>query len=610
MRVTNDDAFSRRLSQCYDELKWLYCELYHNDREAFQYFCEMLHSCWLSRKSALRELDAKREKNPDWYRSNQLLGMMMYPSCFAGNLNGVRMHLPYLEECCVNYLHLMPLLDSPKGKSDGGYAVSDFRNVRPDLGTMEDLEALADDCREHGICLALDFVMNHTSEDHEWAKKARAGDPLCRSRYFFFDNWDIPDAYEKTVPQVFPTTAPGNFTWLEDCRQIVMTSFYPYQWDLNYANPMVFNDMTENLLYLANRGIDVIRLDAVPYIWKQLGTDCRNLPQVHTLVRMMHLACQVVCPGVLLLGEVVMEPRKVAPYFGPPEKPECQILYNVTTMCTTWHTLAVQDVSLLRQQLTQLISLPKSCLFQNYLRCHDDIGWGLDYDFLRQFGISEPMHKQYLNDWFTGNYPGSPARGELYNNDPRLRDARLCGTTASLVGLETAKTKEEVSLSVNCHIMLHAWMLTQSGIPVLYSGDELAQKNDYSYHEGSDPDVRDDSRYVHRGAFNWEKAEYRKDLTRPEGVVFCMLKKLCAVRAAETVFHADADVEILDTNSRAILGVRRSFHGEHLTALFNFSNQPQKMVLEANYTELLTGLMMPAGMCVLQPYGFYWLKEG
>lgn len=171
MRVTNDDAFSRRLSQCYDELKWLYCELYHNDREAFQYFCEMLHSCWLSRKSALRELDAKREKNPDWYRSNQLLGMMMYPSCFAGNLNGVRMHLPYLEECCVNYLHLMPLLDSPKGKSDGGYAVSDFRSVRPDLGTMEDLEALADDCREHGICLALDFVMNHTSEDHEWAKK-------------------------------------------------------------------------------------------------------------------------------------------------------------------------------------------------------------------------------------------------------------------------------------------------------------------------------------------------------------------------------------------------------------------------------------------------------
>ena len=343
-------VFATRLDHCYNELKWLYCELYHNDMEAFDYFVQMLEAQWNARKDALRAIDEKRLAEPDWYRSNKLLGMMMYPANFGGTLKGVQEKLPYLTECGVNYLHLMPLLDSPKGKSDGGYAVSDFRKVRPDLGTMEDLAELADACHEKGMVLCLDFVLNHTSEEHAWAKAAKAGDPVARNRYFFYDNWDIPKEFEKTVPQVFPTTAPGNFTQLPD-GQIVMTSFYPFQWDLNYANPMVFNDMVENLLFLANQGMDVIRLDAVPYIWKELGTDCRNLPKVHTLVRMMRLAVQIVCPSVLLLGEVVMEPKKVAPYFGTVEKPECDMLYNVTTMCTTWHTVATRDARLLKRQI-------------------------------------------------------------------------------------------------------------------------------------------------------------------------------------------------------------------------------------------------------------------
>ena len=256
-------VFATRLDHCYNELKWLYCELYHNDMEAFDYFVQMLEAQWNARKDALRAIDEKRLAEPDWYRSNKLLGMMMYPANFGGTLKGVQEKLPYLTECGINYLHLMPLLDSPKGKSDGGYAVSDFRKVRPDLGTMEDLAELADTCHEKGMVLCLDFVLNHTSEEHPWAKAARAGDPVARSRYFFYDNWDIPKEFEKTVPQVFPTTAPGNFTQFPD-GQIVMTSFYPFQWDLNYANPMVFNDMVENLLFLANQGMDVIRLDAVP----------------------------------------------------------------------------------------------------------------------------------------------------------------------------------------------------------------------------------------------------------------------------------------------------------------------------------------------------------
>jgi Glycosidases len=593
--------FVSRLNARLDELQWLYCELYDNDRMAFRYFLDMLRRAYADRKEALRALDRARLETPDWFRSNRMLGMMLYVDNFAGDLRGVRERLPYLKECGVNYLHLMPLLRTVKGRSDGGYAVADFRQVQPELGTMEDLEALSDACHEAGISLALDFVMNHTSEDHDWAKAARAGDPVARARYFFYDNWDIPNEFEKTVPQVFPTTAPGNFTYLEDCGQIVMTSFYPYQWDLNYANPMVFNDMTENLLYLTNRGMDVIRLDAIPYIWKELGTDCRNLPKVHTLSRMLRLACEIVCPGVLLLGEVVMEPAKVAPYFGTRDKPECHLLYNVTTMCSTWSCLATRDVRLLRRQLDQLSALPREYSFQNYLRCHDDIGWGLDYPWLKQFFVEEVAHKKYLNDWFTGKWPGSWSRGELYNDDPTLGDARLCGTTASLCGMEL-----DPELGFRADRMLHAWMLTQSGIPVLYSGDEVAQCNDYSYHD--DPDKREDSRYLHRGAFNWTLAENRRRPDTMQGRIFSALRELETIRAVHPVFSADALFYGIDTGSIHVLGVCRERLGDRLIALFNFSENPQTLHLEdpAPMTDLITGKPVELSALELEPYGFVW----
>ncbi len=604
--------FHNRLYRRLDELKWLYMELYR-DEEAFDYFVKMLQSCWSQRKQPLRELDTRREGDPGWYRRRDLLGMMLYVDAFAGNLEGVKKNLKYVKECGVNYLHLMPLLQSPKGRSDGGYAVSDFRSVQPELGTMEDLESLADACRRAGISLCLDFVMNHTSEDHPWARKARAGELGYRERYFFYDSWDIPRKFEETVPQVFPTTAPGSFTQLED-GQIVMTNFYPYQWDLNYANPVVFNDMTENLLFLANRGIDVIRLDAIPYIWKELGTNCRNLPQVHALARMLRMVCEIVCPGVLLLGEVVMEPAKVAPYFGTPDKPECHMLYNVTTMATTWHTLATGDVSLLKRQMEAVCALPKDFLFLNYLRCHDDIGWGLDYPWLNQrFGTDEVAHKRYLNDWFTGRRPGSDARGELYNDDPRLGDARLCGTTASLCGLEAADFEGDpfkLERAVACDLTLHAWMLSQSGIPVVYSGDEIGQFNDYTYH--SHPDRWADSRYLHRGRFQWGLAALRGDLDTYQGRLFQGLRRLEGLRAKEPCFDGDADVQVEDSGDSRVLALCRRKDGRELICLFNFSGQFVRAGAgrDGRYTELMYGTRYDGIRSVeLWPNGFAWLLK-
>ena len=607
---TWEKEFRTRLGRHYDEMKWLYAELYHNDQHAFDYFCTMLHDYYQQRSDILKEWDQAREMVPDWYKGNEMLGMLMYTNCFAGTLKGVMAHLDYIKECGVNYVHLMPLLQSPKGRSDGGYAVSDFRKVEPELGTMEDLSDLATECHNKGMSVCLDFVMNHTSEDHEWAQRAKKGEKEYQDRYFFFDNWDIPNEFEKTVPQVFPQTAPGNFTWCDEAQKVVMTTFYPYQWDLNYANPTVFNDMTANMLNLCNHGVDIIRLDAVPYIWKTLGTSCRNLPQVHTLVRLMRMATEVVCPGTLLLGEVVMEPSKVVPYFGTLEKPECHMLYNVTTMASTWHTVATHDVRLLRHQLESVFSLPKEYTFLNYLRCHDDIGWGLDYDFLKQFGISEIAHKKYLNDYLTGKWYGSDSRGELYNDDPRLGDARLTGTTASLCGIEAAeyeKNDEKLDRYIRLDIMLHAFLLTQSGIPVLYSGDEIGQLNDYSYH--NDPLKWDDSRYLHRGNLNWDEVALRNDPKTRQGRIFQGLRRLEKLRSQYAVFDSAADTWIVEPYNDHILGIGRYYNGEKLIALFNFSEFDETAWVNEveDYTDLLTGEMRPAKAVGIRAYDFAWL---
>ncbi len=594
------------------ELRSLYEQLYPGQKEGFAYLIQRMYQNYVERPVPLRKIDRKREKDPGWYKGNDILGMMMYTDAFAGTLQGVKEKLDYVKSCGVNYLHMMPLLESPKGRDDGGYAVADFRKVKPELGTIEDLKELTSLCHEQGISCCLDFVMNHTSEDHAWAKAARAGDPQARSRYFFYDNWDIPNRYEETTPQVFPTTAPGNFTWLPDCNQVVMTTFYPYQWDLNYANCMVFNDMVDNMLFLTNCGIDVIRMDAVPYIWKELGTKSRNLPQVHTLVRMMRLVSEIVCPGVLLLGEVVMEPAKVLPYFGSVDKPECHMLYNVTTMASTWNTIATKDVGLLRRQMDQVCALPKEYVFLNYLRCHDDIGWGLDYDWLKQFGIEEVPHKKYLNDVLTGRGYDSDARGELYNDDPRLGDARLCGTTASLCGLEAAlyeNNPDKVKRAVACDLMLHAYLLFQSGIPVLYSGDEVGQLNDYSYKEN--PDKCADSRYLHRGKFQWEKLKKTDKNYRVSMEIFHTLRKMEEIREQHPVFNGKADVWTFDTGYSHVLGIGRYLDGEEIRAYFNFSEYEldevwMPMDEGRKYTDLLSGMTMEAAGNHLSGYGCRW----
>lgn len=606
-----EEIFQRRMDRHHDELRWLYMELYHND-DMFGELCGQLYRYYTQRRIKLRNRDEKKEKTPDWFKGQEMLGMMLYIDNFAGDINGVRERLKYLRECKVNCIHLMPFLDTPAGRSDGGYAVQDFRRVKPELGTMEELSELADACHRMGMNVCMDFVMNHTSEEHEWARRVRTGDGEYMSRYFFYDNYDIPRRYEETVPQVFPTTAPGNFTYLPDMGHFVMTTFYPYQWDLNYKNPRVFNEMMYHFLFLANQGIDIFRIDAVPYIWKEIGTQCRNLKEVHTIVRMMRMIAEIVCPSVLLLGEVVMEPEKVVPYFGTVDKPECHMLYNVTTMATTWNSIATADTRLLRQQLDIVNSLPQEYTFLNYLRCHDDIGWGLDYQALSRMGMEEVPHKKYLNDYFTGNVPGSVSRGELYNDDSVTRDARFCGTTASMCGIESAGFENDMAkmeCAVRCHLMLHAYMMMQMGIPMLYSGDEIGQVNDYSYKEH--PEKWQDSRYLHRGKFHWELAKKRTDETTVEGRIFQGLGRLETLRRNERVFSPCAAIYTQDTGDDSVLCMVRETEGEKMIGVFNFNRQRRTAWLQetGEYVDMLSGEPVDMREVELDGHSFVWAKK-
>lgn len=600
-------VFERRLEPRYAELESLFMQLY-DDRGSFAALVEMLRRASRERTQQLKLLDAQRLRTPDWYRGGAMLGMTMYTELFAGGLEGLTRRLDYLAEQGVTYLHLMPLLKMPHPDNDGGYAVEDFNTVDPSLGTNEQLAALTAAMRRRGMSLCLDFVINHTADTHEWARRARAGEQEYIDRYITFDDPAIPREMEKTIPDVFPETAPGSFIYDEQMGRWVCSSFHPYQWDLNYRNPAVLTDMAESMLRLANLGVEVFRVDATPYLWKEPGTSCRNLPQVHTIMRMIRLMTEIVCPAAILKGEVVMAPRELAAYFGPAERPECHLLYNSSTMCTQWSALASADVRQLKRQLDDLHSLPAHCAFVNYLRCHDDIGWGLNEDYGLSISIDPYLHKKYLYEFYEGSFPGSWARGERYNYDPRTGDARSCGTTASLCGIEKGLAEgdaAQVELGIRRDLMMHAVIMTMKGFPMLSSGDEIGQLNDYSYH--GDETRREDSRNLHRSRFDWDKAALRGEPGTVQQRIWDGLRQLERLRVSEPLFGAGAWVSTWDTANNSVLALVRELDGRRLVGLFNFSGACQRVRVEAlagAYRDLISDGAWDGRELELAPYSY------
>ena len=521
--------------------------LLYGDRSDFKEqmvsLVETLALRYIERIPALRKSDLRRESNYTWFLSQKWVAMAVYCDRFAGDLQGLRVRLPYLQELGINMLHIMPILDCPPDNSDGGYAVRDFKNIDPRFGTTQDVEALAATLQKRDILLVLDVVVNHTSEEHEWAQRARQGEKKYQDYYYLFDDREMPDIYEETMPEIFPVTSPGNFTWDEKLGKWVMTVFNSYQWDLNYSNPAVLIEMIDIILFWANKGADILRLDAVAFLWKKVGSTCQNERQAHLLLQLMKDCCQVTAPGVLFIAEAIVAPGEIAKYFGEDAiyAKECEIAYNATLMSLLWDAVATKNGVLLNRGVRTLPEKLERATWLNYVRCHDDIGLGFDDNDARLSGYDPFLHRRFLVDYFTGKFPGSTARGVPFGDNPKTGDARISGSLASLVGLEAAlesRDEDAVDKAINTILLLHGMILAFGGIPLLYYGDAIGTLNSLQYLD--DPSKAADNRWINRSFFDWQKAERRHQTGTVEQRIFSALKKMIALRKATTPF-ADFD---------------------------------------------------------------------
>ncbi len=602
--------FEQRLQKHFPRLFRLFYRLYAHHYDFYYHLEDLLLrllKSWLSRPEDLKVLDHHRESGPDWFQSEKMVGGVCYVDLFAGDLTGLRGQIPYFQELGLSYLHLMPLFKVPVGENDGGYAVSSYREVDPRLGSMPELRNLSKELRSAGISLVLDLVFNHTSDEHEWAQKALQGDERYQAFYRMFPDRQMPDAYEKYMREIFPDEHPGAFTFRQEIKQWVWTTFHSYQWDLNYANPEVFNHMAEEMLFLANAGVEVLRLDAVAFIWKQLGTSSENLPEAHLLIQAFNAAARIAAPSLLFKSEAIVHPDDVIKYI---QLDECQLSYNPLVMSLLWNSLATREVHLLEQALRERFKIPDDCAWVNYVRCHDDIGWTFSDEDAARLNINGYDHRRFLNSFFTGRFPGSFARGLPFQENPKTGDARISGTCASLAGLEKALESEsqwEVELAIRRILLLHGIIMTLGGIPLIYLGDEIGTLNDYEYR--NDPSKSHDSRWVHRPVTDWQQMDLRTDTNTVQGRIFQGLRKLIDLRKSLACLYGH-EMQVMNTENQHVLGFLRMQKNKRAILLANFSEAEQRLPvnllriygLALSFTDQLSGQSFETQEIVLAPY--------
>jgi len=616
--MNKNSAFSKRYDLHKDEFYLLYKEVYSNNPyypvdEKFQQLVHLMGNYSQSRKPNLKRNDTS---NADWYKKNDIIGTTLYIDLFSSNIQQFKQYIPYFIELGITFIHFMPVLEGRPGENDGGYAVKDYKRIDPRFGTNEEFEDLVFSLKKHGIHSCIDFVVNHTAKEHEFAQKALEGDSTYMDMYLMYDSIDIPRQFEATVPEVFPKVAPGNFTYYDTINRWVFTSFYEFQWDLNYQNPLVFEKIIDILLNLCNMGIDMIRLDAIPFMWKEVGTTCRNHPMIHTILRLFKLIISITCPSVSLLGEAIVEPEEIIKYFGE-EKTECDLLYNATHMVNIWNSIATRDTRLLQIDTARLLPLSGGCWI-NYARCHDDIGWGFNEDAITAMGLSPYHHKQFLINYYKGNFPGTFSIGDLYEFNEENMDARNCGTLASLVGLEKAHLEKDaylMELSIKRILMIQSLLIASAAIPLIYSGDEIAALNNYDYLNY--PLKAHDSRWLHRGHFNHSIASNRHKAGTTEYTVFNTLKDLISLRKKIDLFAPTLTQTIIPCQNNSIYSFMKQENGRSLVCIYNFSEDRQSLSThdfrQFGFTgqkeDLITGkkINFDHQQFLVGPYEYLWL---
>jgi amylosucrase len=407
----------------------------------------------------------------------------------------------------------------------------------------------------------------------------------------------------------------------------VMTVFNDYQWDLNYSNPSVFIEMLDIILFWANQGADIIRLDAVAFLWKKIGSASQNEREAHLILQLMKDCCQVTAPGVLFIAEAIVAPVEIIKYFGEDaiNAKECEIAYNATLMALLWDAVATKNSRLLYQGLRSLPDKLERATWLNYIRCHDDIGLGFDDADIKAVGYQPSEHRKFLIDYYTGKFSDSDARGFPFGQNQKTGDARISGSLASLVGLETALESgdpQRIDNAVQHIILLHSIILSFGGIPLLYYGDELGQLNDCSFLD--DENKAHDTRWTHRPNFDWNKAELRHQPGTIEQKLFNASKQMIAVRKEIPAFADFNNRELIHVDNPHLFvfsrfNLLRTTGG--VLVVVNFDARPQHLDLTNPYiksvlsyghiTDLVSGdtPSMFKDQLVIPPYHFYWLTD-
>ena len=568
-----------------------------------------------ARSKELRHRDDQRILQPDWFQDSNAVGYVCYTDLFAGDLQGIRKKINYLKGLGVTYLHLMPLLNPRPGNSDGGYAVMDYKSVRPDLGTMKDLSELAKDLHDAGISLTLDLVLNHVAKEHEWALKARQGDKKYQDYFYAYPDRKVPDEYEKSLPEIFPTFAPGNFTYYEDMGQWVWTTFNEFQWDVNWSNPNLFLEYVDIIGYLANQGTDCVRLDAIAFIWKRLGTNCQNQPEVHAITQALRAISKIVTPSLIYKAEAIVGPQDVVHYLGQGKHSGkvSDLAYHNSLMVQIWSALAARDGRLLDTALSRFAPVPTSSAWATYLRCHDDIGWAIDDADAAAAGVNGGGHRNFCADFYGNEFEGSFARGVHFQSNPLTGDRRTSGSAASLIGIQRAienNDAADLNTAINRLICAYAIVFGFGGIPLLYMGDELGMLNDESYKE--DPAKADDNRWIHRPKMDWALAESAAKGEGVAGRVYEQIGKLISARKSLASIHASVTAETDVKNDGALLLIRRKHAAGLLTEIYNLTEKTQYLdtfdVAFGDRTEAISGRKMHfAGQVAVPPYAAWWI---
>ncbi|MGS0743931.1 alpha-amylase family glycosyl hydrolase [Glaciimonas sp. GG7] len=564
-----------------------------------------------ARPVALRTQDTERVNQQDWFLAQSMLGYSAYADRFAGTLNGVAQRIAHLQELGVTYLHLLPFLRARAGENDGGFAVASFDDIAPHLGSMTDLEALTAQLRTAGISLCSDFILNHVADDHAWAQGAAGGDVRLQDYFYLFKDRVIPDQFEQTLVQIFPQAAPGNFTWSGQMQAWVWTTFYPYQWDLNYANPAVLSEMVSALLGLANRGIEVFRLDSTAFLWKREGTNGMNQPEAHWILQVLRCITEIAAPGVLLKAEAIVPMTELPAYFGEDEGRgrECHLAYHSSLMAAGWAALAEQRIDVLSRVIDATPALPAAGSWLTYVRCHDDIGWnvlrpelaGIDPDNNRLANVSA---------FFAGTDPTSFSGGTAFQTSPGLAAHGTNGMTSSLVGFERARTTSDVDLAQRRMMLLYGLALSFGGLPLLYMGDEMALENDIS--EASLAARNIDSRWLQRPHWDEKRHAQRTSTDLTAGKVFTAIRSMTQQRQRQNTLAADVPRKLIVSGHPAVLALKR---GEQFIALSNFSQQDVTLDLLAinnNVAALWFDCLSEkyvTDMVTLPSWGTMWLER-